>query len=139
MRDVAESVQSQCGQGGDGQGRLRPVFLPRADPLGPGRLGEFPVPAGAASHPFLPERHCPLARHIGLYAYRAGFLKAYPGLERPALEQFESLEQLRALWHGHRIAVVESRVPSPPGVDTPEDLEKVRARFQGMTLGGFPV
>jgi len=71
----------------------------------------------------------PIARHIGLYAYRAGFLKAYPGLERPALEHFESLEQLRALWHGHRIAVVESRVPSPPGVDTQEDLEKVRALF----------
>lgn len=77
-----------------------------------------------------PPEGLPIARHIGLYAYRAGFLKAYPGLERPALEQFESLEQLRALWHGHRIAVVESRVPSPPGVDTPEDLEKVRARFR---------
>lgn len=77
-----------------------------------------------------PPAGLPIARHIGLYAYRAGFLKAYPGLERPALEHFESLEQLRALWHGHRIAVVESPVPSPPGVDTPEDLEKVRARFR---------
>ncbi len=93
-----------------------------------------PIPwardAWAAGPSAAPPEGLPIARHIGLYAYRAGFLKAYPGLERPALEQFESLEQLRALWHGHRIAVVESRVPSPPGVDTPEDLEKVRARFR---------
>ncbi|MEW5769360.1 MAG: 3-deoxy-manno-octulosonate cytidylyltransferase [Pseudomonadota bacterium] len=71
----------------------------------------------------------PIARHIGLYAYRVGFLKAYPGLSRPALEAFESLEQLRALWHGFRIAVVASDHPSPPGVDTHEDLLKVRALF----------
>jgi 3-deoxy-manno-octulosonate cytidylyltransferase (CMP-KDO synthetase) len=71
----------------------------------------------------------PMFRHVGLYAYRVGFLKAYPDLSRPAIEDFESLEQLRALWHGHRITVVESREPSPPGVDTPDDLEKVRALF----------
>jgi 3-deoxy-manno-octulosonate cytidylyltransferase (CMP-KDO synthetase) len=71
----------------------------------------------------------PVFRHIGLYAYRVAFLKAYPGLERPALEVFESLEQLRALWHGHRIAVLTTDQPSPPGVDTPEDLDKVRALF----------
>jgi 3-deoxy-manno-octulosonate cytidylyltransferase (CMP-KDO synthetase) len=68
----------------------------------------------------------PVKRHVGLYAYRVGFLKAYPALERPALEVFESLEQLRALWHGHRIAVIESPYPSPPGVDTQADLELVR-------------
>jgi 3-deoxy-manno-octulosonate cytidylyltransferase (CMP-KDO synthetase) len=72
----------------------------------------------------------PVMRHIGLYAYRVGFLKAYPGLERPALEAFESLEQLRALWHGHRIAVTVSDQPSPPGVDTAEDLETVRRLFR---------
>ena len=71
----------------------------------------------------------PISRHIGLYAYRVGFLKAYPGLARPALEQFESLEQLRALWHGHRIAVVATDQAIAPGVDTPEDLEKVRRLF----------
>jgi 3-deoxy-manno-octulosonate cytidylyltransferase (CMP-KDO synthetase) len=71
----------------------------------------------------------PVMRHIGLYAYRAGFLKAYPGLARPALEEAESLEQLRALWHGHRIAVIPSDRPTPPGVDTAEDLEKVRRLF----------
>jgi 3-deoxy-manno-octulosonate cytidylyltransferase (CMP-KDO synthetase) len=69
----------------------------------------------------------PMQRHIGLYAYRVGFLKAYPGLSRPAFEVHESLEQLRALWHGYRIMVIESANPIAPGVDTPEDLEKVRA------------
>jgi 3-deoxy-manno-octulosonate cytidylyltransferase (CMP-KDO synthetase) len=66
-------------------------------------------------------------RHIGLYAYRVGFLKAYPDLARPPLEMFESLEQLRALWHGHRITILTIPEPLPPGVDTPEDLERVRA------------
>ena len=68
-------------------------------------------------------------RHIGLYAYRVGFLKAYPGMSRPGIEIHESLEQLRALWHGHRIMVIESDQPIAPGVDTPADLEKVRALF----------
>lgn len=72
----------------------------------------------------------PVARHIGLYAYRVGFLKAYPGLVRPAIEAFEALEQLRALWHGYRIIVVESAQPGAPGVDTPEDLARVRALFR---------
>jgi 3-deoxy-manno-octulosonate cytidylyltransferase (CMP-KDO synthetase) len=71
----------------------------------------------------------PAFRHVGLYAYRVGFLKAYPGLARPAIETQESLEQLRALWHGYRIAVLTVDHPSPPGVDTPEDLERVRRLF----------
>lgn len=71
----------------------------------------------------------PVYRHIGLYAYRVGFLKAYPTLERPALEAFESLEQLRALWHGYRIAVLTTDQAVPPGVDTADDLEKVRRLF----------
>jgi 3-deoxy-manno-octulosonate cytidylyltransferase (CMP-KDO synthetase) len=69
----------------------------------------------------------PIQRHIGLYAYRVGFLKAYPGLSRPGIESHESLEQLRALWHGYRIMVIESDQPIAPGVDTQEDLEAVRA------------
>jgi 3-deoxy-manno-octulosonate cytidylyltransferase (CMP-KDO synthetase) len=69
----------------------------------------------------------PMQRHIGLYAYRVGFLKAYPGLSRPGIELHESLEQLRALWHGYRIIVIESADPIAPGVDTQADLEKVRS------------
>ena len=82
--------------------------------------------ADAAVRNDLPET-LPMQRHIGLYAYRVGFLKAYPALSRPAIEVHESLEQLRALWHGFRIVVIESDQPIAPGVDTPEDLEKVRA------------
>ena len=89
-----------------------------------------------ASIPF--ERDRPQAvpaqamRHIGIYAYRAGFLRAYPGLERSPLETLESLEQLRALWHGHRIAVELTLEQPPAGVDTPEDLERVRAIVSAM-------
>jgi 3-deoxy-manno-octulosonate cytidylyltransferase (CMP-KDO synthetase) len=72
----------------------------------------------------------PVYRHVGLYAYRAAFLKAYPSLSRPPLEEYEALEQLRALWHGHRIAVITTEHPSPPGVDTEADLEVVRRLFQ---------
>ncbi len=68
----------------------------------------------------------PAWRHVGLYAYRAGFLRAYPTLPRAAIESHESLEQLRALWHGVRIAVLPLDAPLPPGVDTPEDLDAVR-------------
>ena len=67
-------------------------------------------------------------RHIGIYAYRAGFIKDYVQWPASALEQVESLEQLRVLWQGEKIhvAVAESRLPVE-GVDTPEDLEKARA------------
>ncbi len=68
-------------------------------------------------------------RHVGLYGYRAGFLRRFPSLPPAPLEVVESLEQLRVLWHGERIAVhVASHAPGP-GVDTPEDLERVRAFF----------
>jgi 3-deoxy-manno-octulosonate cytidylyltransferase (CMP-KDO synthetase) len=68
-------------------------------------------------------------RHVGIYAYRAGFLRAFPALEPAPLERLESLEQLRALWHGHRIAVHVTQDAPGPGVDTPEDLARVRALF----------
>jgi 3-deoxy-manno-octulosonate cytidylyltransferase (CMP-KDO synthetase) len=68
-------------------------------------------------------------RHVGLYAYQAGFLKRFPTLSASPLEAVESLEQLRVLWHGERIAVHVSQVRPGPGVDTPEDLERVRALF----------
>ena len=73
--------------------------------------------------------HFPALRHIGIYAYRAGFLKRYASLPPAPAEQLESLEQLRALHHGYRIAVTVWPGALAPGVDTPEDLEKVRARF----------
>lgn len=69
----------------------------------------------------------PARRHIGLYAYRAGFLRRFPALPTAPLEQHESLEQLRALAHGFGIAVIELPEALPPGVDTAQDLERVRA------------
>jgi len=70
-------------------------------------------------------------RHLGIYAYRAEFLQAYTRLEPAPPEQAEALEQLRALWNGYRIAVhIASKAP-PAGVDTPEDLERVRKLLEG--------
>ena len=69
-------------------------------------------------------------RHIGIYAYRAGFLKRFAALPPTPLEQVESLEQLRALEHGFRIAVALSPAPFPAGVDTPEDLARAEARLR---------
>jgi 3-deoxy-manno-octulosonate cytidylyltransferase (CMP-KDO synthetase) len=66
-------------------------------------------------------------RHVGLYAYRAGFLRAFPALAPAPMERTEALEQLRAMWHGHRIAVHVTTTAPGTGVDTPEDLERVRA------------
>ena len=76
----------------------------------------------------LPTQPAPL-RHIGIYSYRAAFLRAFPALPPAPLEQCEALEQLRALWHGHRIAVHLTPQAPGPGVDTPEDLARVRALF----------
>jgi 3-deoxy-manno-octulosonate cytidylyltransferase (CMP-KDO synthetase) len=76
----------------------------------------------------LPTEPAPL-RHVGLYAYRAGFLRRFPALPVAPLETLESLEQLRVLWHGERIAVHVSAERPGPGVDTPEDLARVRAIF----------
>ncbi|UUZ63573.1 3-deoxy-manno-octulosonate cytidylyltransferase [Polaromonas sp. P1-6] len=68
-------------------------------------------------------------RHVGIYGYRVGFLRQFPGLPQAPLEQLESLEQLRALWHGHRIAVHITDDAPGLGVDTPEDLERARKLF----------
>lgn len=68
-------------------------------------------------------------RHIGLYAYRAGFVARYAGWPACPLESTESLEQLRVLWHGKKIAVLEAEEAPAAGVDTPEDLERVRKYF----------
>lgn len=66
-------------------------------------------------------------RHIGIYSYRAGFLRRFPTLAQAPTELLEQLEQLRALWHGHRIAVHLAAQAPGAGVDTPQDLERVRA------------
>lgn len=91
-----------------------------------------PIPwdrsAFAARPAVLPEGYLAL-RHIGIYAFRNDFLQAYSSLPASPLEQYEALEQLRVLWHGYAIAVhVSQRVPVA-GVDTPDDLERVRRYF----------
>ncbi|GAB3385183.1 3-deoxy-manno-octulosonate cytidylyltransferase [Lysobacter fragariae] len=68
-------------------------------------------------------------RHIGIYAYRAGFLQRFAAMPPGRLEQVESLEQLRVLEAGFRIAVARTPAPFPPGVDTPEDLDRAQQRI----------
>ena len=68
-------------------------------------------------------------RHVGIYGYRVGFLRQFPGLAQAPTELAESLEQLRAMWHGHRIAVHLAAHAPGPGVDTAEDLARVRQLF----------
>ncbi|MDP2808905.1 MAG: 3-deoxy-manno-octulosonate cytidylyltransferase [Rhodocyclaceae bacterium] len=90
----------------------------------------------AAGRECLPENFGAL-RHIGIYAYRAGFLRRYGKLAPPPIEGIEALEQLRVLWHGHAIRVAVFDPPGyrpEPGVDTPEDLERVREILR--TAGG---
>lgn len=79
-----------------------------------------------ASHPDMLPEGVPYRRHIGIYAYRAGFLRDFVSWGPCWLERCEALEQLRALWHGVRIHVDDARELPPAGVDTPEDLERVR-------------
>jgi len=86
-----------------------------------------PIPHGR-DQPGVRPSPAPL-RHIGIYGYRVGFLRQFPRLPQAPLEITEALEQLRALWHGHRIAVHVSQHAPGPGVDTPEDLARVRQLF----------
>jgi len=65
-------------------------------------------------------------RHIGIYAFRANALREFVGWPTCPIEQAEQLEQLRWLWHGHRIAVHHAEMAPAPGVDTPEDLQRIR-------------
>jgi len=74
-------------------------------------------------------------RHIGIYSYRAGFLRQFPKLPQAPLEVTEALEQLRALWHGYGIAVCITDTAPGAGVDTPEDLARVRALFANASQG----
>lgn len=73
----------------------------------------------------------PVRRHVGLYAYRVSFLRRFGQLAASPLECSESLEQLRALWHGYPIQVLSLAHPPAAGVDTVEDLERVRRWFDG--------
>jgi len=92
-----------------------PIPLWRDQPKASGAVTALPSPA-------------PL-RHIGLYGYRVGFLRQFPKLAQAPLEVTEALEQLRAMWHGHRIAVHVTPDAPGAGVDTPEDLERVRRQL----------
>ena len=81
----------------------------------------------------LPAGYAPL-RHIGLYAYSNAFLQAYPSLEPAPLEAVEALEQLRVLWHGYPIAVHVTDTAPAAGVDTPEDLARVRLHYAVISV-----
>lgn len=102
-------------------GRDRALYFSRA-----------PIPyardAFAVSRQRLPAA-LPAQRHVGLYAYRAGFLRRYASLAPAPIETWEALEQLRALWHGFSIRVVALEHAPEAGVDTQEDLERVRRQF----------
>jgi 3-deoxy-manno-octulosonate cytidylyltransferase (CMP-KDO synthetase) len=82
----------------------------------------------AQSKEVVPAGYAPL-RHIGLYAYSNTFLQDYPRLALSPVEQIEALEQLRVLWHGYPIAVHVTPDAPAAGVDTPEDLTRVRSYF----------
>lgn len=85
----------------------------------------WPRDAFADARSSLPDR-LPAFRHIGIYAYRCKFLREYAALKPVPIERFESLEQLRAMAHGYRIAVTVSDKAPPPGIDTPDDLDRLR-------------
>ena len=85
----------------------------------------------ARSRDTLPDGHHWL-RHIGIYGYRAGFLQQFAAMPPGQLEQVESLEQLRVLEAGYPISVAISPEPFPPGIDTPEDLERAEGLLQAM-------
>lgn len=90
----------------------------KASAEGPGRVTKVPSTLPSA---------LPAYRHYGLYAYRAATLRGFARLAPAAIERFEALEQLRAIWHGYRIAVHVSSSEAGPGVDSAEDLARVRA------------
>jgi len=78
----------------------------------------------------------PILRHIGIYAYRASFLRAFGQMEPAAIEQIEALEQLRALWHGYKIGVTITHDAPPSGVDTEADLLAARTLFESLHTQG---
>lgn len=85
---------------------------------------------GSAVNPA--QRLVPCLRHIGLYAYQSHFLRAFTNLSPAPIELAESLEQLRALWHGYKIQIVQSHEAPPAGVDTPEDLYRAQQKWDEL-------
>jgi 3-deoxy-manno-octulosonate cytidylyltransferase (CMP-KDO synthetase) len=109
----------------------RALYFSRAPipwPRDGGGTAALPTIAGMAAAPL---------RHVGLYAYRAGFLRRFPRLAHSPLETIERLEQLRVLWHGERIAVHVSSGEPGIGVDTAEDLARARALVAAGAGAGF--
>ncbi|MGB8410650.1 MAG: 3-deoxy-manno-octulosonate cytidylyltransferase, partial [Gallionella sp.] len=91
----------------------------------------YPRDAFAQHQPLPPD--LPVLRHIGIYAYRASFLRAYGQLPPIVLERYEALEQLRALYYGFRIGVVITEQAPPGGVDTEQDLHAARQVFETLS------
>lgn len=89
----------------------------------------IPYPRDALAHQSGLPADLPVLRHIGIYAYRASFLRAYGQLAPAAIEHFEALEQLRALYHGYKIGVCIAEQAPPSGVDTEQDLHQARQIF----------
>jgi 3-deoxy-manno-octulosonate cytidylyltransferase (CMP-KDO synthetase) len=114
----------------DAQGRAL-IFSRAPIPFPRDAFGAFPTQPPDELPDFA---GCAPLRHLGIYGYRAGFLRTYPTLKPAPAEAVESLEQLRALWHGYRIAVTVTAENPAPGVDTPADLERMRAHFKDPSL-----
>jgi 3-deoxy-manno-octulosonate cytidylyltransferase (CMP-KDO synthetase) len=121
--DCSSSLRGQ--REGDTEGIGHPSASPLRGEVGRGELATnvIPLPANML-----------VLRHIGIYAYRAGFLRAYSKLAPTAIEQIEALEQLRALWHGYKIGVTITRDAPPSGVDTEADLTLARKIFESRNL-----
>ena len=97
----------------------------------------IPWPRDAYAHNEALPANLPVLRHIGIYAYRVSFLRAFGSLAPAAIEQAEALEQLRALWHGYKIGVTIAEHAPPAGVDTEADLVAARRTFEALINQGI--
>ena len=122
------AVKVVCAQDG------RALYFSRAPiPWARDEWGPFALGRPGGERASLPAG-LPALHHIGIYAYRVSFLRRFPQLPQGALEKFESLEQLRAMEYGHAIAVHRAAQAPAAGVDTPADLERVRAWYEANRL-----
>jgi 3-deoxy-manno-octulosonate cytidylyltransferase (CMP-KDO synthetase) len=115
-------------------GGLALLFSRAPIPWSRDHFADWPAFAPGAVAPGAKAGELPALRHVGLYAYRARFLQRFRQLSPAPIELAEKLEQLRALWHGSRIAVMQIDASMPPGIDTPEDLARVRALLAGTVV-----